>query len=122
MRRDVIFIADSTIDVVEIEATLNKAGYSTLANGNRLTICRSPVEKDSISVEIESKCDDFYGYEDNELSCIRQIIPNPQMIYLHFRDQELSAEISRILLNSYDMVFDDDHGNITYKGKPLICE
>jgi hypothetical protein len=117
-----VFIADSKIDVMEIETTLNKCGYATLADGSTLTIFRNPINEDSVSVEIECAVNEFYKYEDFELASIRTIIPDPQMIYLQFRDQELAGEVSRILLTNYDMIFDDDFGSITYQGKPLVFE
>jgi len=119
MQKTVVLIVDATITVKNVEATVKAGGFLALTNDRKITVWRNPANEDSPSIEIDCNNNDFYSYDDAELICIRRVISNPQMIYVGFRDKGLMTEVCDLLLNKFDVIFDDDEGSLTYKGTTL---
>ena len=61
-------------------------------------------------VELEAGCDDFYRYEEDELTSIKRHLNSPAMCYLSYRNLGAARNVCRVLLTKFDAMVDNDFG------------
>jgi len=119
MKQDIMMILDASIRVPELAGLLKGCGYLTLPTDSGIKIWESGGGGND-EVEVECGTADLYRYDESELDAIKEIVSNPQLVYISFRNRSLAERIVNSIEKNFVSVIDDDHGSLTFKGEKLI--
>lgn len=112
-------ILDASIGKEKLVELLTSCGYLTLLTDSGFRVWGG-TEGGNDEVEVECGSTDFYRYDESELEAIKEVVKNPQLVYVSFRSRPLAERIVNSIESKYISVIDDDHGSLKFKGDELI--